>query len=163
MSVLIHRWEFVTINKPRNFNNNFHKKNQRWTARENVKNVTLIVIHILIIIMTFASSSTHFKTTPKSTQNHSNKHNSSLNNLRLHFLHWNTKNRLSIFCHSELTEVTDGAKIFEHACHDCTKNHLACDKCLQMVMRRNRTRMYASRYGRRLHEVKISVDVSCTK
>ena len=113
--------------------------------------------------MTFASSSTCFKNSSKSTQNHSNKHTLSLNTVRLHCAHCNTRNRSEITYYSEFIEHADGTNMLEHSCCECTKNYWACEKFSQTVTHRHITRRDTNRHRGRCQTMKISADESGTK
>ena len=89
-----------------------------------------------------------------------NTHTSLLNNTRLLYSHYNTRNRWAIIYHSKLIEFMDGAKIFEYPCCNFTKQHWACDKWSQMITHMRRTRRDANRHGRRRYIIKISADAS---
>ena len=125
--------------------------------------MTLIVTHISIIIITFASSSTYSKTTSKSTHNHSNKHTLSINNARLYFPHWTPRNRSVIDYHSEFIECVDSAKIFEHVHRECTKHHWACEKYSQTVIDRHKNNRDVNMHEWRCYTMKIITDALCTK
>ena len=148
------------MNDPRNCNHNFHVKKSKTNLKRAMLNITLIFAFIFIVTMTFRSSSTYSKTNSKQTTNHSRKCNLSLNSVRLHCPHWKTRNRSAIHYHDEFIEFVDSAKIFEHTCSDCTKNHRACEKCSQTVVHLRRTRGDSNRHGRMCHTMKMSADVS---
>ena len=122
----------------------FIKKNQNTLNENNIKTIMLIVMRVFIIIMNFASSYTCSKTTSKSTQKISNKHNLSLNNVRLHCPYCNTRNRLEITYDGEFVEFTDGAKIL--------KMHVVIETNIIGFVRDTDT------HGRRRHTMKISPD-----